>query len=57
MGARAGISGLGFTYVMTQHSARVELYIDRGDLEKNQRVYQHFVDQADEIECAFRRAV
>jgi hypothetical protein len=51
--AGAGISGLGFNYVTTQHSARVELYIDRGDEEENARVFQHFLDRREQIEAEF----
>lgn len=53
IGAGAGLSGLAFNYVTTQHASRVELYIDRGDAEENQRVYEHFASRQAEIEEAF----
>ena len=37
VGAGAGKSGLSFNYVITQHAAPAELYIDRGDAEENRR--------------------
>lgn len=51
--AGAGLSGLSFNYVTTQHAARVELYIDRGDEAENDRVLQHFVAQREGIEKEF----
>lgn len=53
IGTGAGLSGLGYNYVLTQHAARVELYIDRGDDAENQRVYNHFFADREEIEREF----
>lgn len=53
LGTGAGVSGLAFNYVVTQHSARVELYIDRGDEELNDTTFEHFRSQQDEIERRF----
>lgn len=53
LGTGAGVSGLAFNFVLTQHTARVELYIDRGDEAENEAVYRHFVEKRGEIEGRF----
>ena len=53
VGAGAGITGLTFVYVVRQRDARVELYIDTQDGDKNQRIFQALFDEKEEIEDAF----
>lgn len=55
IGAGAGKSGLAFNYSVTQHEARVELYIDRGkDSEKeNKAIFDQLFSHKEEIERAF----
>lgn len=53
LGTGAGISGLAYNYVITQHTARVELYIDRGDEEQNSATFEQFAAHKDEIETRF----
>ena len=53
VGAGAGKSGLSFNYVITQHAATAELYIDRGDAEENQSVFDSLHEHKDEIENAY----
>lgn len=51
--AGAGKSGIEFHYVINQHSARVTLYIDRGDLEQNNTTFDALLADKDEIERRF----
>ena len=53
IGTGAGISGLAYNYVITQHSGRVELYIDRGDEAQNDAAFEHFQGHREEIEASF----
>jgi hypothetical protein len=55
IGTGAGRSGMSFTYVMTQHGTRVELYIDGGkDSEDwNRAQLQGLANHTKEIEAAF----
>lgn len=53
VGTGAGVSGLAFNYVLTQHTARVELYVDRGDEDLNAAAFAHFEERREEIEGAF----
>jgi hypothetical protein len=39
--------------VITQHAATAELYIDRGDAEENQSVFDSLHEHKDEIETAY----
>ncbi len=55
IGTGSGVRGLGFNYGLTQHSATVELYIDRGkDCEKdNKSIFDDFFMHKDKIEQTF----
>jgi len=51
----AGKTGLGLSYVVGQHEARVELYIDRGKggAEQNKAVYDKLAESREQVEAAF----
>jgi hypothetical protein len=51
--AGGGKSGLAFNYVINQHSARAELYIDRGDTQLNKSTFDTLYSAKDEIESRF----
>jgi Domain of unknown function (DUF4268) len=53
VGAGAGKSGLSFVYTITQHGGTAKLYIDRGDAEENQSVFDSLREHKDEIEAAY----
>jgi hypothetical protein len=57
--AGSGKRGVGFNYVITQHAASVELYIDRGrDAEdENTLIFDSLREHKDEIEQAFGEAL
>jgi len=49
----AGKTGLGYAYVILMNSARVELYIDTGNKEKNKRIFDQLHNEKEEIEKEF----
>jgi hypothetical protein len=51
--AGSGMSGITFNYVVTKHSSRVELYVDRGDADVNAKAFDAVAGKKDEIEAAF----
>lgn len=51
--AGAGKSGLAFTYVIRMSDAQVEFYIDCGNAEENERTFDRFFNQKEDIEKAF----
>jgi len=53
LGASSGIRGLGFNYVIVQRSAEVELYIDRGEVDENKRIFDHLYARKEQIEKTF----
>lgn len=53
LGASSGIRGLGLNYVIVQEYGIVELYIDRGDVGENKRIFDQLHARKDEIEAAF----
>jgi len=53
MGTKAGIGGLSFAYVTSRHGSRIELYIDRGDVTTNKRIYDELLSHKAEIEAVF----
>ena len=53
VGTGAGIAGLGFNYVVRQHDARAQLYIDTVDGDENQRIFKNLSRHRDKIEKAF----
>lgn len=53
VGAGSGIAGVTYNYVVRQHDARVELYIDvRRDGDENQRIFEKLACQKSTIERA-----
>ena len=53
VGSGIGIGGLGLSYVILLHEARVEIYIDRGDWEQNKAIFDRLYAQRTSIEGAF----
>lgn len=53
IGAGSGVSGLTFYYVASRHDCRVELYIDKQDVEFNKRIFDELLSHKEEIEVAF----
>lgn len=53
LGASSGSRGLGFNYVITQENGITELYIDRGDLAENKRIFDTLQQSREAIEAAF----
>ena len=53
LGARSGVRGFGFNYVIVQDYALVELYIDRSNAVENKQVFDRLHARKDEIERAF----
>jgi len=48
-----GKSGFYYNYVITADSARVELYIDKGDGNRNKSIFDSFSNHKQEIEDVF----
>ncbi|MGQ2969063.1 MAG: DUF4268 domain-containing protein [Allorhizobium sp.] len=53
IGTNAGTRGISFTFVVTGGAARVEVYIDTGDEDKNERIFDALQDDADAIQREF----
>jgi len=53
LGAGAGKAGLSFVYLVWLDKTGVELYIDTGDEERNNRIFDAFQSQKDAIEKTF----
>lgn len=53
VGAGAGRSGLAYNYLVLQHGTGIELYIDTGDQNENERIFDKFYDNKDGIEAVF----
>lgn len=53
LGASSGIRGIGFNYLIVQREGLVQLYIDRGDPEVNNRLFDQLLAKRQEIEQAF----
>ena len=53
VGASAGFGGMSFNYVIRQHDAFIELYIDTRDGEENQRIFSYLFQAKEQIEGAF----
>ena len=53
VGAGSGISGITFNYVIREREARVELYIDTPDGDKNQSVFEALSTKKEKIEEAY----
>lgn len=50
IGAGSGKSGVTFNYTVGQHRCSVELYIDRGQEDENQRIFNALFEHQEEIE-------
>jgi len=46
----AGIAGIRYVYVILMDSARIELYIDTGEQEKNKNIFDKLYSEKDKIE-------
>jgi hypothetical protein len=59
LGGAAGKRGLGLNYVVTEHTTRVELYIDRGQgtQTENKAIFDQFLAKKTEIEATFGEAL
>jgi hypothetical protein len=53
IGAGAGVSGLGYNYVIRQHGGTVELYIGRKDSSVNKKMFDELHSHKREIDQAF----
>lgn len=51
--AGAGISGVGFNYVVRQHDARVELYMSKSDSSQNESIFDKLFQNKEDIESIF----
>lgn len=51
--AGAGKSGLSFNYAVRMSDTQVELYIDRGDVEENKRIFDALHARREEIDAKF----
>ena len=49
----AGKSGLSYRYTILKNSARIELYIDTGDTDKNNQIFDQLYSKREEIESDF----
>jgi hypothetical protein len=51
----SGVAGINFNYVVTQHEARVEVWIGRGPgrAAENKEIFNKLLEKRDEIESAF----
>ena len=50
---RAGLYGVGLTFVATGYYGRAELYIDRGDRKENEFIYDALMEHRKQIEQDF----
>ena len=53
IGTGAGVSGLGFSYVIREHNGYVELYIGKGTGEENKQIFDRLMLAKDQIEKDF----
>lgn len=53
LGASSGIRGLNLNYVIVQEYGIAELYIDRGDVTENKRIFDQLHARKEEIEAHF----
>lgn len=57
LGASSGIRGLGFNYVIVQECGITELYIDRGEVVENKRIFDNLLSHKQEVEALFGSAL
>ncbi len=53
IGAGSGISGIGFNFSAGRAYGRAEIYIDRGNKEENEFIFNWLYDQRDQIETVY----
>jgi hypothetical protein len=53
LAAGAGISGVGYHYVIRQHDCRVELYMSRSEAAENKAIFDQLYAQKEQIEVRF----
>jgi hypothetical protein len=53
VGTSSGLRGLNYNYAIRQDTGKAELYIDRGDEEANERIFEDLLSHKPEIEQAF----
>lgn len=53
IGAGSGVRGVGFNFVASKNYGRAEIYIDRGEKEENEFVFDYLLERKDAIENAF----
>ena len=53
IGAGAGVTGVSYNYVVRQHDARVEVYIDTPDGSVNRRIFDQLYKKKEKIEETF----
>ncbi len=53
IGAGSGVRGVGYNFAISKKYARVELYIDRGNLEENEAIFDWLSEMKLKIEEAF----
>ena len=53
IGIALGTSGVGLNLVVSKNYARAEIYINRGDIQKNKEVFDYFYNLKDQIEKDF----
>ena len=53
LGAGSGISGVTYNYVVLEHSARIEIYVDTRDWNRNSQIFESLRAHKESIEAAF----
>ena len=53
IGTGSGVRGFGYNFVISKKYVRVELYIDRGDLDENLALFDKLFAQKDQLEAKF----
>ena len=57
LGASSGIRGLGLNYVIVQECGITELYIDRGEVVENKRIFDELMSHKQDVESRFGSAL
>ncbi|CAA0107919.1 Endonuclease NucS [Halioglobus japonicus] len=57
IGAGSGVRGVGFNFVITKNYARTELYIDRGDKDENEFIFEQLFALKEKLEASFGGAL
>ena len=53
IGAGSGVRGIGFNFSISKSYGRAELYIDRGDKDENEQIFDLLIKQKEKIEKEF----